>query len=286
VTATVGEAFAWEASPDLRLGQGLSWNFVAPQYDLSQSNWQLSAYLTLDHLRPSNGFGGEFIPSVASLRALTVDAAPYLSMTNSMVGRWTHDVDAQWSGQLRAGVAQVLAFTGSYPLAIVPTGSLTVSYNGVRAGGSLSVNYGPQTNLQTGTVTQAGQALVRGFVNFDPLLVRQLAASAGFMRSRPLGEVAPAFALGTGDALQGDLGFTWALSSILLATVRYSVAYQYMQPLGIAPSFTQALLVGVTARYSTVSQLPGMPTIGNRVDGTDAVRFPEGDVQRKRAPAR
>jgi hypothetical protein len=284
VTANVGEAFAWEASEDLRLGQGLAWNYVAPQYDLSQSNWQLASYLALDRMLPSSGFGGELVSSVAWLRPLTADGAPYVSLTNSILGRWNHDLDLHWSGQLRAGVAQVLTLTGSYPLAILPTGGVTASYAGNRGGGSLSVTYGPQTNLQTGTVTQAGQALIRGFINFDPLMVRQLSASAGFMRSRPLGEVAPAFAVGTGDALQGDIGFIWALSREFLITTRYTVAYQYMQPLGVAPSFTQALLVGVTARYSTVREIPGMPTLGQRVDGTDAVAFPESDVPRKRAP--
>jgi hypothetical protein len=115
-------------------------------------------------------------------------------------------------------------------------------------------------------------------------MVRQLSASAGFLRSRPLGQVNPVNAVGTGDAVQGDVGFSWSVSRALLLTARYSVAYQWMQPLGIPPSFTQALLVGITGRYSTASRVPDMPTMGRRVDGADSVGFPQGDVSRKRVP--
>lgn len=282
VTATLGQSYGWEASPDLRLTQGLSGTVVAPQYALDRSNSQLVGSLVLDHVRPSDAFGGEFAPSVSWLRPVTAGGAQYLSVTNSLLGRWSHDVDPRWSGQLRVGVAQVVTLAGSYPLAIVPTGGATARYQADGAGGSVTVTYGPTTDLQTGTVTQAGQALVRGFYDFDRFQPRQLAASAGFLRSRPIGQVGLAVAAGTGDALQGDVGLVWGLMDDVLLTARYSLAYQFNQPTGLAPSLTHVLLVGVTARYSSARYFPPMPTLGPRVDGGDTVGFPESGARRTR----
>jgi hypothetical protein len=123
-------------------------------------------------------------------------------------------------------------------------------------------------------VSQNSQATLRGFLTFDALWPRQLSASVGYLHAWSLGPITPASASGVGDAVQGDLGIRWGLSDAMLLTARYSVAYQFNQAAGLAPSLTHVLLVGVTAHYSNAAFLPPMPTPGVRVDGSDAVQFP------------
>ena len=274
VTGTLVETFLWEASPDLRLGEALTGTVVAPQYALDQSNASISGRVTVDHLGTRDALGGEFVSTVARLRQSTVSAEPFWSVISSLLGLWSHDFDRGWSGSARAGIASVVTLTDSNPRAFVPTGNLTARYVSGNAGTMLDLDYGPVMDLQTGTIAQNARATMRGYVNFDALWPRQLSGSAGFLHAWPLGAVTPGSAAGIGDALQGDLGLLWGLSEAVFATARYSVAYQFNQPGGLAPSLVHVFLVGVTARYSNADYLPPMPTAGDRVDGTDRVPFP------------
>ncbi len=275
VTATLGEAFAWEAAPHVRLGQGITGTLSSPQDDLGMFSATVTGSLSLDRVFPTDAIGGELRTGVALLRPLTAEGQPYWSITNVFLGRWNHDFSYGWNGAVTAGVSQVVTLAGSYPLAIVPTGSLTARYTAGTAFGSLAFTHGTATNTQTGTVSMSDQIVVRGGVSFDPMLARALAVSAGFSHDQALGEASALVAAGTGNAVQGDVGLAWGLSDSVLATARYSVAYQFGQSGGIQPQLTQVLLIGVTARYSNARFVAPLPTLGERVDGGDAVRFPD-----------
>ncbi len=280
VTATLAESFAWEASPTLLLRQGLTGMLSTPQDALGQYNASVTGSLGLDRLFEKDAIGVELRPSFAVLSSLTAEGQHYVNITNALLGSWNHDFNRGWNGQMTAGVEQVLTFAGSYPLAIVPTGSLTARYRAGTAGGSLSFTHGAATDLQTGTVSMSDAVVVRGLVGFDPTESRVLAASAGFVHAEPLGEVPARVAAGTGNAVQGDVRLVWGLSNAVLATASYSVAYQFGQAGGLAPSLAHVILVGITARYSNAQHTPAMPTIGRRVDGSDAVGFPDSDARR------
>ncbi len=274
VTGTLAQTFLWEATPEWRLEQALTGTVVAPQYALDQSNASLTGRLTLDHIGATNSYGGELVSTVARLRQSTVEAEPFWSVINSLLGLWNHDFDRGWSGSVRAGVASVYTFNEAALKSFVPTGNLTARYVGRDAGTGLHLDYGPLMDLQTGTIAQNARATVRGYVNFDALWPRQLSGSAGFLHAWPIGAVTPGSASGIGDALQGDLGFLWGFAEALYATARYSVAYQFNQPEGIAPSLIHVFLIGVTARYGNAAFMPPMPSAGERVDGSDRVPFP------------
>ena len=273
VTGTLAQTYVWEANPEFRLDEALTGTVVAPQYALDQSNASVTGRLTLNHIGSTNSFGGEFLSTVARLRQSTVEAEPFWSAITSLLGLWNHDFDRGWSGAIRAGIASVVTFNDTNPKAFVPSGNLTGRYSGRDAGAGLHLDYGPQMDLQTGTIAQNARATVRGYVNFDALWPRQLSGSAGFLHAWPLGAVTPGSASGVGDALQGDLGFLWGFSEALYATARYSVAYQFNQPDGLAPSLIHVFLIGVTARYGNAA-MPPMPSAGERVDGGDRVPFP------------
>jgi hypothetical protein len=279
VAATVGEAFAWEASEHVRFGQSITGTLSAPQDDLGQFSATMTGSLSLDRVFPTDAIGGEFRSSVALLRPLTAEGDPYWSITNVFLGRWNHDFSVSWNGSVTAGVSQVVTLAGSYPLAIVPTGTLSARYTSGNAVGSLILTHGTATNVQTGTVSMRDQVVVRGAVSFDPLLARALRISAGFSHDQALGEASALVAAGTGNAVQGDVGLAWGLNESLLATARYSVAYQFGQSGGLQPQLTQVLLVGVTGRYSNARRPPALPTLGQRVDGSDAVGFPGSITQ-------
>jgi hypothetical protein len=277
VTALLGETLAWEMSPRFRLTEAIVGTVYAPQDALAQYNVSVAGSLRLDRTFSVDAFGGELDSSVTSFSPRTPTGDRYLSITNSLLASWRHDVDVRWSGSLRAGIAQVVTLTGSVPLAIVPTGGLTASYRGWNVGGALALTYGPVTNLQTGTVTQGGSITVRGSMDLETPGI--LSASAGFLRSRPL-DLTTAVTEGIGDAVQGDVGFLWGVSDALLATARGTVAYQFNQPAGFAPSLVLAIVVGVTGRYSNAAGLPPMPTLGERVDGGDSLGFSRDAVRK------
>jgi hypothetical protein len=275
VTAVLSEMYSLDLTARLRLGQGLTGTLVAPQFSLSDYNASVGGYLRFDLSQPSDAFGVELAPSVAWLRASGTAALPetYMSLMQSVVLDWNHDFNQGWNTQVAGGAAYIVSLVGDHPSTFAPIGTLTGRYFGSDVNGSVSLNYGPNTNLQTATVSQTASLTARGSWSFNPLLQRSLAASAGFLRSRPLGAVSESSTSGMGDALQGDIGVIWGLTETWVANVRYTVAYQFNQPGGIAPSLAHVFLIGVTGHYSNASHMPPMPTPGQRVDGSDGVRF-------------
>ena len=112
---------------------------------------------------------------------------------------------------------------------------------------------------------------LRGALTLEAVRQLQLGASAGYLHSRAIAELGAASV--AGDALSGDVGATWRLSAAVIATARYSVAYQFARG-AVEASMIHAFLVGFTVRYSNVASIPPMPTLGGRVDRGDAVGFP------------
>jgi hypothetical protein len=277
ISATLSEAFTWEASRSMRMTQGFSASVVAPEYNLDRTNSLVSLSLGLDHMGQRDAIGGTLSSSVALLRPTLSGGDPFYSLANSLVGNWSRDFSQNWNGQLAAGLSNVIQLDGNHMTAFVPTAAATVRYfaNDVgRSGGSVSLGYGPTFNLYTGTLTQAVSISGRGFVNFNSPWARTLSFSAGYLRSWAVNEAAALNAAGLGHAVQGDIGLVWGLSSALLVSARGSIAYQFGQPDGLAPSMSYIFLVGITGRYSNATSMSAVPTIGGRVDGADGARFP------------
>ncbi len=274
LTGTLGQSYSLELAPNLRLGQTFTATLNTPQYQLSQFNAQMAASVGVFRLLQRDAIGVQFLPTASLLRPLVAQPVAFWNITNALVGNWNHDFDPRWNGQVTAGFEQVLTFAGSYPLALVPTASATVRYLGTVVAGSLAYAHGVTTDVQTGTVTMSDSVVGHALASFDPVRPRVLGVSAGFVRSLPLGQASALVAAGTGNALQGDVSFVWGFADQLLGTIRYSVAYQYDQPTGIPPALTQVLLVGVTLRLGNSRYQSPVPTLGQRVDGTDAVFFP------------
>jgi hypothetical protein len=118
--------------------------------------------------------------------------------------------------------------------------------------------------------------VLHALATFDTAHPMSLGASAGFLHAQPLGQAATRVAAGTGNAAQGDVGLFWGLSDEVLATARYSIAYQFAQPNGLPPMLTHVALVGLTMRYSNARRVPPAPALGARVDGSDRVGFAGG----------
>jgi hypothetical protein len=276
VTAGLSESLAWEAGPQLRLIQGVASLWNAPQDDLGRFGASVTASVALDRVFPRDAVGAELRSSVALLQPIDSESA-YVSIASALVGRWTRDLGRSWSGLLTAGVQQVLTLAESYPLAFLPTGGLNLQYLSGHVVSALSYSYGAVSDLQTGTVAATHDIRVRESLSFDPLRPRTLSASVGFLHSEPIGQASARVAAGTGDAVQADLGLSWDLSQSVLGTVRYSLAYQFDQPIGLPASLAHVVLLGVTARYSNVRFMRPLPAVnGQRVDGTDATGFSDG----------
>lgn len=287
ISATLSESLAWQAGRHLQVQQGLTGSVSAPQDDLGNGNTALIATLSLERLYERDTLGAELRANVSRLNPLRSDLEPYLSYTNAILGRWNHDFSVGWNGLVAAGVEQLFTDTGNRPLAFLPTGSATLRYSTNGIAGGLELTHGTATNLQVGTVSLADQITARGVITIDEHESRVLSFSAGFLHNEPLGEVAAQVAAGTGNAVQGDAGFTTAITRNVLASVRYSLAYQYGQDAalpkdddagprtGFGPTLAHIFFIGVTASYSNTKQIKRpFPARGQRVDGSDGQGFP------------
>ncbi len=116
--------------------------------------------------------------------------------------------------------------------------------------------------LETGTLSESDEVVLRATMSLDPDRRRVLAGSAGFVSLRPP-IVGPAVAAAS-TALRGDVGLVWGLSTWLQATVRYSISHQYWSG---TSSTVHVLLAGLTFHFSNADRLPPVPAPGQRVDG-------------------
>ena len=278
VSVTMAESLAWEVGKRLSLQHGLTGVTSAPQDDLGKYNATLTGSLALERLFRRDTAGLEVRVAVSRLQPLEVDRLPYTSLTNAALVRWNHDFSWRWNGLATAGVEQVYSDTGSEPLALLPTGSASLRYSVGNTLAAVEYSHGSATNLQVGTVSLTDWITARGVLTLNAAKLRALSFSAGFLHNEPLGEASSLAAAGTGNAVQGDAGFTTQLNKSLHLTTRYTVAYQFGQGGGLASTLAHIVLVGVTARYSNTSQIRRpMPVRGRRVDGSDGKPFPVGE---------
>jgi hypothetical protein len=275
LSASLVESLSWDAAKFVTVQHTLIGNFSAPQDDLSERNTAVTASLGIDRVFLRDTVGGEARVGISWLRPLQADERPYMTQTSSLVGRWNHDFTPGWNGLATAGVEEVYTDTGSKPLALLPTGSASLRYSAYNAIGAIDFTHGTATNLQVGSVSVTDKVTVRGIFTLDPREVRALTFSAGVLHNEPLGEVAAVVAAGTGNAVQGDAGFTTAINRYVLANARYSLAYQFDQGGNLAPTLAHIFFIGITAVYkNTERPTRPVPVRGRRVDGSDAEGFP------------
>jgi hypothetical protein len=278
ISATLVEAYSWEIGKHLTLQHSLIGSLSAPQDSFAERNSAVTASLALERPYARDVFGLEARANVSWLSPLRTDLPPYMSYTNALLVRWNHDFSPSWNGLATAGVEQVFTDTGSQPLAFLPTGSLSARYTLGEIVTAVDFTHGTATNLQVGAVSITDRITARGLLVLDPRKSRVVSFSAGFQHNEPLGEVGPLVAAGTGNAVQGDGGFTTAIRPNVLFSVRYSLAYQFGQDGGIEPTLAHIFLVGVTATYKNTNQpTRPLPMRGRRVDRSDAVGFPVVD---------
>jgi hypothetical protein len=274
VSATVAESFSWELASRLSMQQSFSASLSAPQDDLGERNTSLTDTLALDYMWGRDNVGLEIRGNVSRLRPLRADLQPFSTLTVALAGRWNHDFSASLNGMATAGVEQLYTDTGSEPLAFLPTASATARYTVGNITGGLEASHGSSTNIQVGTVSITDRIGVRGVITLDTMTSRVLSFSAGALHNEPIGEIAAAVAAGTGNAIQLDAGFQTQINKRLFANARYSLAYQFDQ-LGLSPTLTHVLMVGVTASYSNSQDgRRKQPRLGTRVDGSDGDGFP------------
>jgi hypothetical protein len=274
ISATLAESLSWDAGRQMVLQQGLTGTLSAPQDDLGAFNGSVSGSLTLDRVFQRFSSGLEVRSTVSRLRPLQSSLEPYTSITNTALVRLNRDFSWRWNGLVTAGIEQVFMETPSRPLAFLPTGSVTALYTHGAAAAALDVSHGAFTNIQVGTVSVTDRITARGIFTLDEQQQRTLSFSAGILHNEPIGESEAQVAAGTGNAIQGDAGFTTEITRYILGNARYTVAYQFGQD-GLEPILSHIVLVGVIAHYGTSSKARRpLPIRGRRVDGTDGSALP------------
>jgi hypothetical protein len=275
ITMSLAEALAWEVGRQWNLLQSLRGNLSAQQDDFAKRSSDVAGTLALERVWVRDTAGVELRAGVSWLRPLLKNVRPYNAVNNALLARWNHDFTWRWTAALSAGVEQVYTGTGSKPLAFLPSGGANASYTIGDVVTALAFTHGTQTNLQVGSISVADQLTARGVISIDADKLRVLSFSGGILHNEPLGEVASVVSAGTGNALQGDVGFTTAITKGLVATARYSLAYQFDQAGELGSTLAHVFLIGVTASYNNLEpdrrQMPGR---GLRVDHGDVEGFP------------
>ena len=275
ISASLLESVAWQARKHLTVQHNLIANLSSPQDDFSERNSAWTATLSVDRVYERDTLGAEARASLSWLRPLRQGTHLYRSTSNGVLARWNHDFSVGWNGVVSGGIEQVYTDTGSKPLAFLPAASATVRYAAYNTVTAIDFSHGTATNLQVGTISLADKVTARGIITLDPAISRSLAFSAGFLHNEPLGEIDAAVAAGTGNAVQGDAGFTTALTRNVVASARYSVAYQFGQGGNLPPTLAHIIFIGITGTYRNAEgRTRALPVRGNRVDGSDAEGFP------------
>lgn len=278
VLATATESLRTELTRDLALQQWLRAFASAPQNDLHARSTTLMGSIAVARVFRRDQIGLELRAGVSKLTLLQLKQPPYFVQNDAILLRWNHDISRKLSGLAAAGVEQVYIATGPRPVAVLPTGILSVLFASGTKVGAVELSQAANMNLQLGTATKTTRIAARGQIVLDPFKFRTVSFSAGALHNAPIADSAPLLAAGTGNALQADVGFATELSKRVLATARYSVVYQFDQAAGLPSSLIHIAMVGITARYSNASlRARQMPTFGQRVDGSDAV--PGADAQ-------
>jgi hypothetical protein len=270
-----------DAAPDVRVAETLSGLFSSDQDHLDRADATFNAILGFDKRGPTDAFGADARSTLSWLHPVSAVGDHYVSLINTLLGRYTRTWTRSWSSAVTLGVQQVVTFAGSEPLAFLPTGSLSLSWTGDRATGGLLVTHTAVTNLQTGTVGQGEQAALRLSYPLSPLLLRALNASVGALHTEPIGQSSARVSTGTGTALQADVGLSWELAENVVATLRYSFAYQFGQP-DVDPSMAHALIVGLTARMRTGRLRLGLPGLGGASGPESATTVGDEDAEDRR----
>lgn len=271
VTTALEQTLAWQPTARLRLTQAARAATSAPQDDLGRASLDVAAPVGAERVFQRDELGVAWSPRLSVLRRLTGEPAPAVRVvTNTLAGSWNHDFDPRWNAQATAGVEHVNRLGGDTPSRIQPAGTLVVRYFAGDAEAALEYRHGATASLETGAMTLADEAVLRGIVSFGR--ARQLAASTGWLRSRPLAGAEPA----RGDAVSGDVGLFWDLSEQLIASARYSVAYQFDAGAGVPSSLVHVAVVSLAARWGNSPYVPPVSVLGGgRVDGGDSTRRPE-----------
>jgi hypothetical protein len=275
VSGTLVESLTWGLRRHLSLQHNLVASTTAPQDALRDRNSAVTATLALESPYERDVFGVALNASVSWLRPLQADQRPYKSIASVLLGSWNHDFTLNWNGLVAAGIEEVYTGTGSRPLALLPNGAASLHYTMGDVGASIDFRHGTTSNLQVGTVALSDTLTARGNIVMDTRKARALSFSGGILHNQPIGESNALVAAGTGNAVQADAGFTTAITTSMLASLRYSLAYQFDQGGGIAPTLAHVVLLGVTASYrNTDKPVRPLTRHGHRVDSSDDVGFP------------
>jgi hypothetical protein len=193
---------------------------------------------------------------------------PHLeSWVTSLLATWNRDIDVRWSGTVEGGM-QLVKIIEPSSANWSPAGRLTIRYAAGAGEASFSATHAVLPRLEAGTLSQTDELVLRGTWALTPDRRGVLSGSAGYLQTRPLRDAA--LLEQPNNALRGDAGLAWSFSPLVQATARYSIAHQYW--MGVT-STVHVLLAGITIRFSNADMVPPIPFTGQRVDGSDSVRF-------------
>ena len=237
VTANLTEAINWQLGRQFQLRENVIGTLSAPADDLAQRNVAVLGTLALERVFTVDIIGLELRAGISWLRPPQMDQAPYASVTNAALLRWSRDFSVGWSGLFTGGVEQLYTDTGSRPVALLPTGTAAIRYTARSTAGSLELSHGSQTNLQVGSVSLADRVTARGTITLDERALRAVSFSLGYLHNTAIGDVAPVLAAASGDAIQADASFATLLARVdrvpIALSARYSAAYQLHQGGGV-----------------------------------------------------
>lgn len=280
VSGVANESYVYEESGELRLRQSLAASIMAPRDALQRSNSNIVAAFGLEHRRRIQAFGFELRSAASSLHRTTAiaDNEQYWNVRNALLARWNRDVGPNLLVRASAGVEQTLTMVDSYPLAVIPTGEASLLYATASAGLQVDASYGTAVDLLTGSVTLTRGIYARAATSVPFRYPLSLGASSGWRHAEPLGQARARIGAGTGDVVLADAGAVLTFSTRFVASIRYTISYQYNQPPPLVPVRTQVVLAGLTMQYGTAGARPFAPAF---LQGADEVPASAREEERR-----
>ena len=265
LTSSLREALAWEASPDVTLGETIDATSVRsldPEMDID--NVFVSGGVSAERTWKVDGLGAEVRGGYASLHTAPLPDQRFVTLTGAP--RWRRDYTPELSSSLSGGASVVLGPDGNARTIVVPYARAALLYGLGPTLAELSYFGGAQPSALTGQMLRSHSVTLRGTTPLSQREAVVLGGSVGGMHGAIIDLRPDAAPTDDFDAVLANADVSWAATSWLQVFVRGLVTAQTGAG-AVEASVREAVTVGVQLSTSPGTVIP--LRLPQRVDGSD-----------------
>jgi hypothetical protein len=264
------EGLSWEASPHVRIGQGLDVAVMTALGSAPTKNYLANASFSADRTWRFDALGIEARTAYAT-NQVTARLNQKL-VTVSLGPRWRHDFSDRLSAFATAGGMLILSPDPGTGVVLSSTARGSLLYTVGTVGLDLSATSGAEPNILTGQILRTDQVRLRASVPISAKHRVFSGTSVGYLRGGPV-RVRRANLSGDFQGVLVDADLTWSPTDSVQLFARYQVFDQIADstpPLSNPSVFSSTAILGI----QFFPQPPERTILGSRepqrVDRSDA----------------